>query len=408
MERIYMEDNKNNKKSMFQQVFKSQLSKKLSTAMVLVSFFSFLLIGVTNVSYAAVTPIPEDTGLGDSFTTAQAGTEVIGGGFPVYMYSTSTGIPIFCLQRDINFVGGTTMNKEKQITDQGLLYVMANTFPHYKFTDANGEEFPDEVQTWITQVAIWEYLYETGDEYNQTGAGQVANIEAIKTVSLIYWGDSPDYHECDVNGCRDTMTGATSATTFYQQYIAPIVANAKKSDVSANGSITMSIANQEISVTDDEKYYQTALVTVGTTGTNPDNLVDGSLKVTVKNAPKGTILVDEEGKEIKDTTGVQKFYVRIPVDSVTEEAKVVQLSATGTFRGYDGYEYTATGAQTVSTVFTNDVPSTTGLEIPINYTPDVPDTGMTVAQSIYFIGLVVLLCGVGIIYANAKPKERQQ
>ena len=163
MERIYMEDNKNNKKSMFQQVFKSQLSKKLSAAMVLVSFFSFLLIGVTNVSYAAVTPIPEDTGLGDSFTTAEAGTEVIGGSFPVFMYSTSTGIPIFCLERDINFMGGTTMNKKEQITDQGLLYVMANTFPHYKFTDANGEEFPDEVQTWITQVAIWEYLYETGD-----------------------------------------------------------------------------------------------------------------------------------------------------------------------------------------------------------------------------------------------------
>ena len=408
MERIYMEDNKNNKKSMFQQAFKSQLSKKLSAAMVLVSFFSFLLIGVTNVSYAAVTEIPEDTGLGDSFTTAATGTDVRGGEFPVTMYSTSTGIPIFCLERDIEFTVGTTMNKEEQITDQGLLYVMANTFPHYKFKDATGKEFPDEVQTWITQVAIWEYLYETGDEYNQTGAGQVANIEAVKTVPLIYWGDSPDYHECDVNGCRDTMTGATSTTTFYQQYIAPIVANAKKSDVSANGSITMSIANQEISVTDDEKYYQTALVTVGTTGTNPDNLVDGSLKVTVKNAPKGTILVDEEGKEIKDTTDVQKFYVRIPVDSVTEEAKVVQLSATGTFRGYDGYYYRADGAQTVSTVFTNDVPSTTGLEIPINYTPDVPDTGMTVAQSIYFIGLVVLLCGVGIIYANAKPKERQQ
>ena len=63
MEKIYMENNQNNKKqSTFQQVFKSQLSKKLSVMMVLVSFFSFLLIGVTNVSYAAVTPIHPDEG----------------------------------------------------------------------------------------------------------------------------------------------------------------------------------------------------------------------------------------------------------------------------------------------------------------------------------------------------------
>ena len=30
---------------------------------------------------------------------------------------------------------------------------------------------------------------------------------------------------------------------------------------------------------------------------------------------------------------------------------------------------------------------------------------MSAAQTIYFIGLIVLLCGVGIVYANAKPIE---
>ena len=34
-----------------------------------------------------------------------------------------------------------------------------------------------------------------------------------------------------------------------------------------------------------------------------------------------------------------------------------------------------------------------------------PDTGMNTAQTIYFIGLIILLCGVGIVYANAKPVE---
>ena len=37
-----------------------------------------------------------------------------------------------------------------------------------------------------------------------------------------------------------------------------------------------------------------------------------------------------------------------------------------------------------------------------------PDTGMNAAQTIYFIGLIVLLCGLGIVYANTKPVESKQ
>ena len=412
MEKIYMNNNQNKEKSTFQQIFKSQLSKKLSIVMVLVSFFSFLMIGVTNVSYAAVTPIPEDEGLGDSFTTAAVGTEVLGRGtatFPVFMYSTTNGYPIFCLERDIAFVAGTELIKKDPITDSGLLYIMANTFPHKYFTDTSEQNFPDEVQTWLTQATIWQYLYETGVIENNTGtdsSNTSTNIAAIQTVTSIEWlneDHTATEGTCYVDGCD---ADDASTATFYETYIAPKVAEAKQADVSANGTLTMSIANQEISVTDDEKYYQTSLVTVS--NTDKDSFVNESLSVTIDSAPEGTILVDQDGHEIEDATGVTSFYVRVPVDSVTEDNKVIRLSATGTFRGYSGYEYRGTDAQTVSSVFTTDVPNTTGLEIPINYTPEVPDTGMNLAQSIYFIGLVVLLCGVGIIYANAKPKAKQQ
>ena len=404
MEKIYMENNNNKKnQSTFQQIFKSQLSKKLSAFMVLVSFFSFLLIGVTNVSYAAVTEIPEDTGLGESFTTSAPGTEIVSNtGFPILMYSTNSGIPIFCLERDIDYRGGITMKKEKPITDQGLLYVMAHTFPHVKFNDSKGQVFPDEVQTWITQATIWQYLYETGAANNATGSGNVANIENIKTAVSLSW--DTEVVGCRVDGCG---AGATSQATFYDTYIAPIVAEARQSNVTANGTITVSLANQEMSITEDEKYYQTSLVTI--TNSDPNNFVSGSLKVEIQSAPDGTILIDENGRQIETVDEKNpKFYVRIPVESVTEENKSVLLHAEGTFRGYDGYEYKADRAQTVSTVFTTDVKAFDDLDIPINYTPEVPDTSMSIAQSVYFIGLVVLLCGVGIIYANAKPRQKQQ
>ena len=402
MEKIYMENNQNKKnQSTFQQVFKSQLSKKLSAFMVLVSFFSFLLIGVTNVSYAAVTEIPEDTGLGESFTTSAPGTEIISNtGFPILMYSTSNGIPIFCLERDVDFVTGKTLTKSGNIEDQGLLYVMANSFPHVKFVDSSGNPFPDEVQTWITQAAIWEYL--NGSDFNVSDDKH--NMEQMKTIREIYYGDSPNTKYCDVDGCYDSETQVDSTETFYQKYIAELVANAKQAGVSTSGVMQMSKQNDEISITDDEKYYQSSEITVSNTA--PNSILEFS--VSIEAAPEGTILVDENGQEVESTKNLSKFYVRVPVDKVTEENKTVKLKATGTFRGYDGYYYRAEGAQTVSTVFTTDVKNDTGLEFTLNYTPEVPSTGMNMAQSVYFIGLVVLLCGVGIIYANAKPKSKQQ
>ena len=417
MEKIYMNNNQKQQKTTFQQVFKRQLSKQLSVIMVFVAFLSFLLIGVTNVSYAAPEQITDDM-LGDSFTTSEPGNEIIGRGgseaFPIFMYSTTTGVPIFCLERDVDYIPGITMTKQEKVTDDGLLYVMANTFPHKDFypVDENGnakaDPFPDEVQTWITQAAIWQYLYETNAENNTSNSGgTTSNVENIAKVFRLEYGDDSSF-TCDINGCYDSLGEATNTTTFYQQYIQPLVTEAKQANVSANGKIIMNVANNEISVTSDEKYYQTAKVTVSVT--NPEQLATGTVNVSIASAPDGTILVDQEGKELGETTTETEFYVRIPVDAVTEDKKTVELSASGTFRGYEGYYYrnTEAGAQTVSTVVTTTVPNSFGLSIPINYTPDVPDTNMSIAQSVYFIGLVVLLCGLGIIYANAKPRQKQQ
>ena len=46
-----------------------------------------------------------------------------------------------------------------------------------------------------------------------------------------------------------------------------------------------------------------------------------------------------------------------------------------------------------------------GIVIPFDIDVTTEDTGITAAQSVYFIGLIILLAGVGIIYANIKPRE---
>ena len=76
----------------------------------------------------------------------------------------------------------------------------------------------------------------------------------------------------------------------------------------------------------------------------------------------------------------------------------------GAFEKYVGYEYESGEYQKITDVkIMNDV-ITKPLSFKLDYTPEVPDTGMNTAQTIYFIGLIVLLSGVGIIYANAKPE----
>ena len=104
-----------------------------------------------------------------------------------------------------------------------------------------------------------------------------------------------------------------------------------------------------------------------------------------------------------------KFYIRIPVDKVTEDAKSIVLTATGIFKSYEGYYYTSDdNCQVITNVRTITSSLSDGLTYDINYTPEVPDTNKNVAQSIYFIGLIIMLSGVGVIYANVKPKAKQQ
>ena len=90
-----------------------------------------------------------------------------------------------------------------------------------------------------------------------------------------------------------------------------------------------------------------------------------------------------------------------------DENKVIKFRVIGSFTTYEGNYYVAAGAQTISSVDTVTNNKDVGSEFTIDYTPDIPDTGISAAQTVYFIGLIVLLSGVGIIYANVKPTEQK-
>ena len=100
------------------------------------------------------------------------------------------------------------------------------------------------------------------------------------------------------------------------------------------------------------------------------------------------------------------IYVCLDLVNNNDSDKVQKLAVNvkGHFNSFGGsyYQDAAGTKQKVVSVTGKTVDVLQGDSIDV---VGAPDTGMTTAQTIYFIGLIVLLCGVGIVYANAKPAE---
>lgn len=397
MEKIYIENNKQNNNKNFLHS-KSILG---TFALAIIAVIAIVIVGVNQTSYA----IPEVTNpLPDTFTTAAVGKRVLTNtGFTVLPYKTTTGVTVFCMERDINFSANTDFSKAEAITDYGLLYLMANISPNKVFKDSEGNSFNaeinDAVQTWVSQVAIWVYLHEINAPNNSLDD---ATMEKIKTAQVIYTDSVPGGYK--VNGTkvdeRDNPLKPDDKT-FYAEYIERSVEDALEHKNKPNNILNIN-KTDTISVTSDEKYYQTAQISVN----GEENFNGYSVKLEA--APEGSFIVDANGNKLEDDdhmSATDKFYIRVPVDKVNENNKIIKFSVTGSFTNYEGNYYRATGAQTIATVQTVTNNVQTGAEIPLNYTPDVPDTGLSTAQTVYFIGLIVLLSGIGIIYANVKPSE---
>lgn len=406
MEKIYMENNnKDRKQSFFQRLFQSNKSVVASFIVALVAVGALILVGFNQISYAINTvedPLP------DSFTTATLQTNIIGSAgsgstFAIWAYETSDGIPVFCLQHNTSFCENRPYSKGETISDPGLIYLMANL---YNGTEASRivKSGSVEVDIWLTQTAIWVYQKLIGDATANLTDEQ---LQTIYAVSSMYTGSAVDLNVGNVTG---PLYDAYQIKGIIQEAIN--IHNGKK-DLQ---TFTMYKESDSLKITDDEKYYTTDLISViGSVANSNLGSFDGySLKIS--NAPEGTIIVNQNGEKITDLENMAvgtQFFVRVPVDKVTEENKQVTLTADGKFKAYEGNIYQGgtnrdgSPCQTITNVRTVSKVISDGLTFDINYTPDVPDTGMNAAQSIYFIGLIILLSGVGIIYANVKPAENK-
>lgn len=399
-----MEDN-NNKKGKRGVV---DVSVVLSFVVAIFAVVSIAMAGLSltqnsGVSYAAPTA-------NDNDFTLKYDTEVIGadtydkdyiatdGGtnyyiFPLYYGdSIATGNQVFCIERNKDVVNNSTYTKTaEEIDDTGLLYLLNLGYNDRDLSKINSNfNYPDDIDGWVIQSAIWYYLaekYPDNSAYqliNEVdGGGQNLNDRAVMTASSV-----------------QIKRGRADSFTTYNHIasaISTLVANAKSA---TTPRVTVAAENNEYSQVEDGKFYVSSLINV--TGTPSSSMTGYDISLSGIN---GAIIVDENGQEIASTTNVApgtKIYVKVPSDNVTEKAQTVRIDVVGHFENGKVYKYTSAGSpQAMALIGPRNVSS--GLELVF-----APNTGMNTTQTIYFIGLIVLLCGVGIVYANAKPVQVKQ
>lgn len=366
------------------------ISVVLSLVVAVFAIAALVTVGFNQISFAS--PLDPSTG---EFTSASETVHIYGNGggnYNVPMYFDSTGnTQVFCINKGKDFAGSTTYRRQNEITDYGLLYILANTLVSDKYVTNVTDNNKVYAETWVAQTAIWMYLDGHREIYSdQLTDAEIAEIKSTTSLSVQIPSENVDIT-------------VDPGVNLYTSYVAPLVSEAEKRHTDGFAEyVLVNKADENISKVDDGKYYQTSAITI--TAKSTDDLL--SYRVSTAGV-EGAFVVGEDGKTIaedQDISPETKIFVRIPADKIKDVSKNLILNVDAKFRMFAGYVYAASeNDQEVVTVEDQEAHILGGTVFEVVGTPD---TGMNTAQTIYFIGLVVLLCGVGIIYANAKPVKK--
>ena len=424
MEKLYMQDSQNVKKQKQKRGLQQQIDFSVALSVIVAAFalFSIGAFGIINnqgstVSYAApaegfkmVRPSGDEYRMVYGFTAD--GDDMLA--VPLYYAdSVSNSNRVFCIEMRKEGGGGSNYSITNDFAntygkDAGLLYILQHSMVAGKkitsYTGANEAE----IEAWATQAAIWIYL---ADKYSSNENNQFYPRESAEH----YASDDPE------SALKDTERGAKNASHFMflggpatggnpiddetvSKSVNALVETAKGvKDITSNYSLDVK-ASGDLSQTQDKKYYQTGLISVVA---EPADAFTG-YDITVKGM-KDAKIVDESGRDLALTNvpAGKKFFVRIPASAVKEEKQTIDVAVNGHFTSKRAVFYVSENSAEQKVVALGD----DKLDKPSGISFDIigsPDTGMNAAQTIYFIGLIVLLCGVGIVYANTKPVESKQ
>ena len=117
-------------------------------------------------------------------------------------------------------------------------------------------------------------------------------------------------------------------------------------------------------------------------------------------------LVDVTNEKSLSYSKYNKLRVYVPSNAETGTYNF-SLAVTGTIQQYTGYYYTpSAGNDSLQQLTTVDVVNKSSSGEAQFSVQIVPDTATNLSKTIYIIGLIVLISGLGILYVNVKKQKK--
>lgn len=339
-----------------------------------------------------------DDGLVDNTKDAIFGNESIannnaGVNNQIFDYHTSSATgnkKVFCIDRTLQYVPSTTYQKKTETIPYAITFIVANSENYYNTMDSytmdcgnfynctsTTIEQAKMEQSWLTQVAIWRYQ----NQYN-------FNDIKIEDQYIVEQGTKYLYSSRAVqlwNKAKELVDAAKQAT-----------------DPSSITNLAFSYDGKN-ELDKDNKTVKTSIISLQTNGVT-------SYSVNLSSAPAGTKMYSQDGQEITDLNNVTatRFYLVMPIDNVDNYTYDFNITAKATgYTYYKGYKYTAENTDYQPLVLVTKESKDLDAEINIKGS-NLEDTGLSVANSIYLVGFLILIAGIGVVYFNAKQKQEQE
>lgn len=318
----------------------------------------------------------------------------------VYRTTDSTGkYLLYCSDETNKTVADDTLTKENRM-EYGIAYILLNSHPtkslisevtssdsmnKANYCANTGDEM---INIWITQQAIWGFQ-------GTTTKTSFTSKDLKYSSSATPTGEESSCDIIKYNG--NVLTGQE----LWNNYIQALIDQAKSVQDPANATIAIN-SNGNWSKIDNG--YKSDLISINSSN-NEAKVTSYSLSVS--GIQNGTKVYTESGNDITNSLANieagTKVFIVVPEEMAKSGPKIdVNVSANLTYEA--AYKYVDLTTKHQPSVLVG--PETKQVSAAISLTV-VPDTASSISNSIYFVGFLILITGMGIIYANVKSKKEQ-
>lgn len=372
-----------------------------------------LVVGLKSVNVNAATTyaetLPETVtrnAMSSNYRIMQPGFNITDGktNAIIEFLSNDSNYLLYCSDRNNpNIDNAVTLTKGNQM-DYKIAYVLTHGYnKQYLMEDGFSEVLEqgsssgtetaqargkDMVNLWITQAAIW--------NLQNSFTSTELNNEPIR------------YTLSDIGYYRLTSGSDNLSSAKLWQHVEALVdgANNSKDPSTATLSVT-----GDTNWTKSDNISKSGLITVASLN---DLAKLATYSISLENAPEGTKIYTEDGTDITDNSSDiaanKKIYITIDNSKIDKTKEYnFKINATGNIIYDAAYQYVDNSNQCNGVACQPSVlvgPTTKNIAGALDF-KIVPDTASSLSKTIYYIGFIILLSGVGIIYANIRPKKQE-